>query len=343
MTARVLVTGASGFIGGAVARACAARGRAVLSLDRVRSLDDDLAQVNVDLRDRAAVEGAVARFAPDAIVHAAARLPVAGDARDVVASNVDGTRHVLDAAARAGVGRVVFLSTTTVYALDGAPWRGEDSPLDPVSPYGRSKRAAEALCERARAEGASVSMMRLVPVIGPGRSGLFHHLFEWVRDGRRVPLLGDGRNRVQLVHVDDCCEAVEALLTAPRAEGAFNVGAPRVASVGEEVGALCDAAGTGARPVTVPAWLAERPLAALHALRLTPTHPWMIYAASREMTFATDRLRALGWAPRFSGAEALVDSYRAHLAALGAPDDAHADGHRAPWRSTLLDALRRLG
>lgn len=162
----------------------------MLSLDRVRALDEGLAQVNVDLRDRAAVEGAVARFAPDAIVHAAARLPVAGDERDVVASNVDGTRHVLDAAARAGVRRVVFLSTTTVYALDGAPsWRGERS-LDPVSPYGRSKRAAEALCGRARArEGASVSMMRLVPVIGPGRGGFFHHLLEWVREGRRIPLL----------------------------------------------------------------------------------------------------------------------------------------------------------
>lgn len=340
---RVLVTGASGFIGGAVAREMLAEGRAVLALDRAPAVIEGAEEASVDLCEREAVQETFARWRPDAVVHAAAQLPISAK-DDVRRSNVDGTRNVLDAAAKSGAGRVVFLSTTTLYALDGPPWRDERARLDPVSPYGRSKREAEELCRHARRNGLTVAVLRLPPVVGPGRSGLFHHLFEWVREGRRIPLVGDGTNRVQLLHVDDCCGAIEALLTSPAANAndVFNVGATEVATVFEEVRALCVASGTRARPVKTPAWPVERGLFALHALGAMPTHPWMVAAASREMTFSTAKLQALGWSAKRSGAEALIDAYRAHLAAppaTGAP----AQGHRAPWRSRALDLLRRLG
>lgn len=341
---RVLVTGAAGFIGGAIVRDQLARGRRVLGIDRAAGGQaDGEERETIDVTDRGAVLDAFARWRPDAVVHAAAQLPSApGD--DVRRSNVDGTRNVLDGAARSGAGRAVFLSTTTLYALDGPAWRDERSRIDPTSPYGRSKREAESLCTHARRNGLPVAVLRLPPVVGPGRSGLFHHLFEWVREGRRIPLVGDGRNRVQLLHVDDCAAAVDTLLTAPPAAASdvFNVGATEVDTVYEEVRALCIAAGTRARPVRTLAWPVERALFALHGLGATPTHPWMVAAASREMTFSTAKLQGLGWSPKHSGAGALVDAYRAHLAA---PPDvvAPAQGHRAPWRSRALDLLRRLG
>ncbi len=343
--ARVLVTGASGFIGGAIARAQVARGRSVLCVDRVPGGVDGAETVTIDLCDRDAVFAEFARWRPEAVVHAAAQLPSSAK-DDVRRSNVDGTRNVLDAAARSGVGRVVFLSTTTLYALDGPPWRDERARLDPVSPYGQSKREAEALCQNARRNGLTVAVLRLPPVVGAGRSGLFHHLFEWVREGRRIPLVGDGRNRVQLLHVDDCCDAVEALLTASErgANDVFNVGAAAVETVFEEVRALCVAAGTRARPVATVAWPVERALFALHAVGAMPTHPWMVAAASREMTFSTEKLQALGWSSKHTGAEALIDAYRAHVAApVAVAGEGAAEGHRAPWRSRALDLLRRLG
>jgi len=342
--ARVLVTGASGFIGGAIARAQVARGRSVLCVDRVPGVVDGAEGVTLDLCERDAVLAVFARWRPDAVMHAAAQLPISAR-DDVRRSNVDGTRNVLDAAARAGVGRLVFLSTTTLYALDGPAWRDEHARLDPVSLYGQSKREAEALCQNARRNGLTVAVLRLPPVVGAGRSGLFHHLFEWVREGRRIPLVGDGRNRVQLLHVDDGCDAVETLLTAPArgASDVFNVGAGEVATVFEEVRALCVAAGTRARPVATVAWPVERALFALHAVGAMPTHPWMVAAASREMTFSTKKLEALGWSSKRTGAEALIDAYRAHLAAPAAASEGPAEGHRAPWRSRALDLLRRLG
>ncbi len=335
LTTRVLVTGAAGFIGGAWARHATARGADLVAVDRAGPVGA-LTHI-VDLRDARAVASLFARTRPEVVVHAAAMLPVARDDRAVWASNVGGTRAVLDACRACGVRRVVFLSTSTVYALDGAPWRDESAPLDPRSPYGRSKREAERACEAAVDAGLSVAWLRLVPVIGPGRGGLFHHLCAWVREGRRVPMLGDGSNRVQLVHVDDVCAAIDALLDA-RETGAFNCGASSVASVRDELTTLCDTAGRGARVMALPAAPVERALVAMHRLGVTPTHPWMVCAASREMTFSVARLAALGWSPRYRSAEALVDTYRAFDPARR---DAPEGTHRAPWPSALLDLLRR--
>jgi nucleoside-diphosphate-sugar epimerase len=330
----VMVTGGAGFIGGAWARRARDRGERVVSLDREPS-DAGVESERVDLRDASLVARVVARHAPSLIVHAAARLPVRGDAREVYATNVDGTRAVLDAARRAGVPRVVVLSSSSLYALEGGAWRTEDAQLAPVSDYGRSKAMAEALCARAVAEGMSVAWLRLVPVVGPGRRGLFHHLCAWAREGRRVPMLGDGRNRVQLAHVDDVCDAVDALWR-DGATGAFNCGAEAVATVREELDALCAAAGAGASVVSIPAAPTEAALLALHRLGLSPAHPWMVRAASREMTFDVARLRRVGWRARHRSDEALVATLRDAESPEGP-----AGTHRAPWRSALLEVLRR--
>jgi nucleoside-diphosphate-sugar epimerase len=245
---------------------------------------------------------------------------------------------------------VGFVSST---AVDGGPVKHpleEDDPLVGVGPYGESKIAAERVCTEFRAKGYCVPVLRPKTFLGTGRLGVFQILYDWVRDGKRIPILGSGRNRYQLLEVDDLCAAIWAAATAPPAlaNSTFNVGATQFESVAADVGALCAHAGSGARPFPVPAAPAKLALRALEAVRLSPLYRWVYGTADKDSYVSTDRLqKVLGWRPRYSNAEALIrayDWYLAHrdeLAAAGGGAESTGVTHRVAWDQGALRLLKR--
>lgn len=336
----VLITGAAGFLGSTLARHLVATGHAVTGLDIVPTATDDIPSVVVDVGDAAALRSAVQRSGATVIVHAAAALPNCS-AEHLRAVNVTGTRNVLEAARSSGVERVVFVSSSSVFPVYGA--HDEDGPRTGPGPYAASKVEAEDLCAEARRLGLPVAVLRVVPVVGPGRLGIFGLLFEWVREGRRIPMIGDGTNRHQLLDIDDACTAIEALLDAPIDALAqpFNAGAAHTGTVRDDLAALCEAAGSGARPVAMPVHLATSALAGLHRWGLSPIHPRVFESASVDAVVPIGRLSGIGWRPRHASADALVRAYRWYLAQRYAAD-ARGQGHRFTWHSTALGVLRRL-
>lgn len=213
MTTAVAVTGASGFLGRALCAHLAARGVAVRALVRdpaafPRTAGSRAARCDLpDVLDESALEGT------DAVVHCAyaTREIDQERARRV---NEDGTRALLAAARRAGVRRVVFVSTVAAY--DGAP-----------SYYARSKYALERLLDPTRDV-----IVRPGLIIGRGGHGLFQQLLDNMRSLRVVPLFGGGRQPLQTVHVDDVCEAI-ARVVERDLTGAFNVAEPSPPTLAE--------------------------------------------------------------------------------------------------------------
>ncbi len=335
----VLITGAAGFLGSALARHLVATEHAVTGLD-VAPAAPEFPSVVVDVRDAAALRSAVRRSGAAVIVHAAAALPNRSAAH-LHAVNVTGTRNVLEAARDCGLERVVFVSSSSVFPVRGH--HDEDDARAGAGPYAASKVEAEDLCAEARRLGLPVAVLRVVPVVGPGRLGIFGLLFEWVREGRRIPMIGDGANRHQLIDIDDACSAIEQLLDAPVDALArpFNAGAARTGTVREDIKALCDHAMTGARPVATPARVATAALAQMHRWGLSPIHHRVFESASVDATVSIARLTGLGWRPRHSSAEALIRGYRWYLEHRHELD-AQGQGHRYVWHSAALDALRRL-
>jgi dihydroflavonol-4-reductase len=171
---KTLVTGATGFVGWHLARALVERGDSVRCLVRAGGPVDRLGGLPVeiargDLRDPAAVRRAVE--GAEVVYHCAAdyRLWVP-DPQTMYASNVDGTRHVLEAAAACGVGRVVYTSTVGALGLrrDGSP-ADERTPVrleDMVGPYKRSKFLAERVAERWAARGLPVVIVNPSAPVG---------------------------------------------------------------------------------------------------------------------------------------------------------------------------------
>ena len=122
--------------------------------------------------------------------------------------NVEGTATLLAAALEARVRRVVFISTTAVYGIPETHPIDESAPLHGVGHYGRSKIEAEEVLREFERRGLAAVVIRPKTFIGPERLGVFEILFDWIREGRRIYVLGSGRNRYQLLAVEDLVDAI---------------------------------------------------------------------------------------------------------------------------------------
>ncbi|MFZ8845179.1 NAD-dependent epimerase/dehydratase family protein [Thermoflexus sp.] len=343
---RVLITGGAGFFGFHMANKLIQHGHEVRLLDIADYIEEDYIDPvefhKGDVRDRKVVDRVMRGV--DAVIHAAAALPL-WPRREIFSVNVEGTRTVLESAQAHGVPRVVFISSTAVYGIPRKHPILEDDPLQGVGPYGESKIQAERICQSFRERGLTVTVIRPKTFIGPGRLGVFQILFDWVERGKPIPIIGSGRNRYQLLDVDDLTDAIVLALTVPaeQANDTFNIGAERFGTVREDVQALCDHAGTGARVWPLPARPVKAALALFEALHLSPLYRWVYGTADKDSFVAIDRAKAkLGWRPRYSNAESLIRTYewyRAHRAELAGKVGVT---HRVAWDQGILRVIRDL-
>jgi nucleoside-diphosphate-sugar epimerase len=342
---RWAISGGAGFLGLHLARRLLADGHDVRTLDLAplddAELEERVEELRGDVRSardsRALVDGA------DVLVHAAAALPIQVS-RDAIRSvNVGGTATLLAAAAEAGVRRVILVSSTSVYGVPKVHPIDEDAPLVGVGAYGESKIEAEQLTREFGRRGLEFTIVRPKTFVGPERLGVFEILFDWVREGRRIYMLGKGTNRYQLLAVEDLVDAV--LLAAERPEAAgetLNVGAKEFGTVRSDLQALIDHAGSSSRLTPVPARPAEVALRALELMRLSPLAEWHYKTAHRDSFVAIDgAARLLGWTPRYSNAEALCRTYDWYLANRESLREAGVT-HRVPWNQRALGLLKRL-
>jgi len=245
------VTGASGFLGRAVAAELHAAGHRVTCFQRRPSGVDGVTDALGSITDAARVAVAVAGH--DAIVHLAAKVSLAGDPADFEAVNVGGTRTLLAAATDAGASRFVFVSSPSV-AHAGAPLVGLDAgAADPArarGDYARTKARAELLALAADSPALRVVAVRPHLVWGPGDTQLVARIVQRARTGR-LPLLGHGAALIDSTYVDNAASAIRAALDRLDAvHGQAYVitnGEPR--PVAELLAGMCLAAGV--RP---PAW-----------------------------------------------------------------------------------------
>jgi nucleoside-diphosphate-sugar epimerase len=336
------ISGGAGFLGLHLARRLLADGHRVRTLDVVplddAGLEAAVEELRGDVRDRDRVDELVA--GADVVVHAAAALPIQASRESIRSVNVTGTENVLQAARDANVRRVVFISSTAVYGVPEKHPIEEDDPLVGVGWYGESKIDAEALCRVAAIE---TTIIRPKTFIGPERLGVFEILFDWIREGRRIYILGRGHNRYQLLAVEDLVDAVVRAAETPAAAGeTFNVGATEFGTVRTDLQALIDHAGSSSWLRPVPVKPAELALRALELLRLSPLAEWHYKTAHRDsFVDVTKAQRVLVWQPRFSNRAALIETYDWYLANRERVGGAGVT-HRVRWNQQALGLLKRL-
>ena len=316
---RVLVTGATGFLGRALVQRLRLRGLDVVGLGRNPAALADLhrlgAQAEAADLAQPLPQDLASRIGPvAAVVHCAALSAPWGRRRDFLAANVAGTGTALDLAARLGATRFVNIASPSVYfALRDREQVAEDSPLPPpFNAYAETKAMAEAMV-LARRDLGPVSL-RPRGIYGAGDTSLVPRLLTAIRRGP-LPLFRDGVAAIDLTHVSDAIAAIEAALAADRRiEGAaINISGGEQIAIRDIVAAVAARVGVPVRwralplrPALAAAQLVEL---ACHALPGQP-EPWVtryalgLFAVRQSLDLR--RARALlDWAPQVDFAAGL--------------------------------------
>jgi nucleoside-diphosphate-sugar epimerase len=258
---RIFLTGGSGFIGSRLAPLAVQSGHAVTV---VTPINTPAEQARCDALAKAGIKLVIAPLedtavitrelqGQDVVIHlAAAQHEAQAPESHFERVNVEGTRSLLDLAAKAGVRRFVHGSTIGVYGSAAAGSLDEQSPLAPDNPYGRTKAAAEQVVRQFESPLEWV-IVRISETYGPGDMRLLK-LFRGIRKGR-FPILGNGENLHQLIYVDDLSRGLLAACTAPAAHKQTMVLAgSETITTNEMVSAVSEALGSKKSVLRAPMW-----------------------------------------------------------------------------------------
>ncbi len=275
---RVLITGGCGFIGRAVVGAFLARGLAVTVVDREPAVPaaDGVDDVDGDLADKQVRDAAVAPGTVG-IVHLAALTSVLRSMERPMQTyhdNVAVTQELLELARTRGVGRFLMASTNAVVGDIGTATISEDLPLRPLTPYGATKAACEMLLSGyAGAYGMATCALRFTNVYGPGMShkdSFVPRMMRAALSGSGVRVYGDGKQRRDLVHVDDVVHGV-LLAWDSGYTGRAIIGSGRSVSVLELIETVREVTGLPLPAEHVPAPQGEMPAVVVDISRSAET------------------------------------------------------------------------
>jgi nucleoside-diphosphate-sugar epimerase len=344
---KVLVTGGAGFLGINLIRYLHERGHECVSLDIVdfdyADMMDKVTIIKGDIRDPKAVERAMEGV--DQVVHTAAALPLY-PADDIYTTDVVGTRVLLEEALKRKIDRFVMISSTAVYGIPDHHPLYEDDKLIGVGPYGQAKIQAEMVCLEYRAKGLVVPIIRPKSFIGPERLGVFALFYDWAYTGHNFPVLGKGRNRYQLLDVEDLCQAIYLTMTLPeeKVNDTFNIGAKVFTTLKRDYQAVLTYAGHGKKIIPIPAeTLAIWALRILERLNLSPLYKWVYETVTKDSFVSIEKAeRVLGYKPKYSNKDALVRNYQWYVDHVKDFEGASGVSHRVPWKQGALSILKKV-
>lgn len=300
-----LILGASGFLGASLARHLKSQGHYVLGLDL-----RPLAPSDADHFDEFYLTGmedfdysSLTRVG--VVHHTSSSVPLAGD---FFQENVEANSVLIPKLKLLAFDHLIYYSTSAVSGTK-RPVTSELSEDDvgPIEDYGRSKLAAENLLRESFPD--RLIIIRPRAILGPGRRGLFSLLFRWLSQNKTVVFPGPLSTPFQFLHIDDLLRAVDVLI-AREARGIFNVGG-RPSVLASDLDQLKERSGSTSGFLVLPEgclWLLDL----LCRFRILAFARWQYLSFSKPHFLSTQKLEALGWRPRWSNVDALMDTWRSY-------------------------------
>lgn len=349
---KALITGGAGFLGYHLASYLQKKSFELTLVDinpfNETDYHKDVKFAIGDVRDKKSMDRVVK--GQDIIVHCAAALPL-WKREDIYSTNIEGTRNMLTLALKHGAKRFIHISSTAVYGVPKRHPIMEDDPMQGVGPYGESKIEAEKLCFNMLEKGLPVTIIRPKTFVGTGRLGVFEILFDWVHDGKKIPIFGSGKNRYQLLDVDDLVEAIYLFMVGGSGkskgesyDGAFNIGAEEFVTVKKDLENLFAFAKSGSKILPVPSLPLKLALRFFEFLHLSPLYKWVYETADKDSFVSIEEIkRTLNWKPRYSNSEALIKAYKWYLEHYKEiKSKSSGVTHTVGWKQGILSVFKKL-
>jgi UDP-glucuronate 4-epimerase len=253
----ILVTGGAGFIGSHLCERLLGEGVRVLCLDNFDNFYDpnikiknveriskkfpDLFElVTGDIRNPEHLKGVFQKNQVDLVVHLAARAGVRPSIADPLLYqdvNIRGTTVLLETCKGRGIKNFIFASSSSVYGENQrVPFTEKDLDIQPISPYGATKRAGELLCySYHHLYGMNIACLRIFTAYGPRqRPEMAIHKFTRLMDqGEKIPIYGDGSSRRDYTYIDDLIEGILSVIHHHKGFEVYNLGESQTTSLKE--------------------------------------------------------------------------------------------------------------
>lgn len=338
-TQTFFITGGSGFLGINMVRFLLKKKQKVVNYD-IAEFDypekSKIKSFKADIRNKKKLVAAMKDS--DIVLHFAAALPLYSK-EDIFSTEVKGTKNVFEAAVENKINKVIYISSTAVYGVPEHHPLYETDELIGVGPYGEAKIQAEEICRKFRSKGMCVPIFRPKSFIGPERLGVFALFYDWAKDGKNFPLLGDGKNRYQLLAVSDVCEAIWLAVTgnSQKTNDVFNIGAKEFETMKEDYQSVLDYADFDKKIICIPSGPAIFLLKILEKLHLSPLYAWVYETAAKDSFVSIEKAqKILGFKPKYSNQDALIENYKWYLNHLSDFENKKGISHRVPWGQGIL-------
>ena len=280
----------------------------------------------------------------DIIIHAVAALPL-WKKNDIFDININGTINLLKKSIKYNIKRFIYISSTAVYGVPKKHPIFESDPRYGVGPYGISKIKAEDECFKFINKGLNATIIRPKTFLGTHRLGVFEILFDWIRDGKKIPVIGSGNNQYQLLDVDDLVE-VCFLFTqkdSKKYNDCFNIGAEKFTTVKNDFEIMFKNIKSKSKVFTTPAFLVKKALWLFEKLKLSPLYKWVYDTADKDSYVSIEKLiKTLNWHPKYSNSDALIKAYKWYIANY---DNIKSQGtgitHTVGWKQGILGLFKK--
>lgn len=345
MKKKVFVTGGSGFLGINLIRELIKRDYDVISYDLVpfeyEDCKDKITSIVGDIRNMRKLKQAMkdCRY----VIHCAAALP-SYTKEEIFTTDIDGTRNVLKVAFQYHVKRFIDISSTAVYGIyDHYPLLESDE-LKGIGPYGIAKIKAEEECLKYRKKGMAISILRPMSFVGPERLGVFSLFYDWAYTGHGFPMIGDGKNKFQLLDVADLVDVIITCMTIDkrRMNDTFNIGSSKFRTMKEDYQSVLDYAGYDKKIKPFPKWIALTGLRFLNLLHLSPLYKWVYETAPKDSVASIQKAQErLYFEPKYSTSEALIRNYQWYVKNIDKFKNETGKTHRVPWKQGILGIVKK--
>ena len=250
--AKHLITGGSGFLGNLIARRLFESGEEVKILDiwEDPTRPKEIEFIKCDINHRIGVSQAMKGI--DIVHHNVALVPLTKAGKKFWEVNVIGSEIAASEAIKAGVKYFIHMSSSAVFGLPKSCPITSETPYHPIEIYGRAKLAGEQLVQKICNE-AKLPLIVIRPrtILAKSRLGIFQILFEWIKEGRNIYVIGDGNTKFQFIHALDLLDAY-MLIMAEGKPGNYNIGTDRFGTLREALENLIKHAGTKSKVKSLP-------------------------------------------------------------------------------------------